>query len=303
MLLLILQVSDSWWASCDIDPRSYNIIVVKGSHLNYNVDTETLQIFSGTLTKITCSAILPAFRLTKQNMDYDSDDYSQLPDLFDIEARVSPTGSNVTLLINGTSRSNNVTVICRNITSIIFGQVETLFRLELEFVSKFIDHIQWFVTCMAWNIITIDVLPPPSDVHFIDQLQDPAGQLQKLITWQQPTLFNYEFGSQIVSIDSRITHYLIYIAAEELIIVYNSSRTSFNINLQVDNISCSLSFQVAAVNPAGMGEPSPLQIVNCKLPGFDWLGITSLASYSSIAACFWQLLNTGEHMYTRMYKI
>ena len=105
-------------------------------------DIGTVHIFSGTLTNITCSAIQPGFRLMKQNMNYDTEHYSQLPDLFDIEARVSPTGSEVTLLINGTSRSDNVTVICRNFTSIVLGHIEILFRLELEFVSKFIDKIQ-----------------------------------------------------------------------------------------------------------------------------------------------------------------
>ena len=96
-----------------------------------------MRIFSGTLTEITCSATQPAFRLVKQNMDYDPDDYVQLPHLFDIEARVSPAGNNVTLFVNGTNRSDNVTVICRNFTSaVVFGQVETLFTLELEFVSK-----------------------------------------------------------------------------------------------------------------------------------------------------------------------
>jgi hypothetical protein len=36
--------------------------------------------------------------------------YAELPDLFDIEARRSPTGDNITLYVNGTNRSNNVTV-------------------------------------------------------------------------------------------------------------------------------------------------------------------------------------------------
>ena len=48
------------------------------------VRTETLQIFNGTLTEITCSAAVPAYRLVDQERVYDS--YVRLPDLFDIEA-------------------------------------------------------------------------------------------------------------------------------------------------------------------------------------------------------------------------
>ena len=97
--------------------------------------TETIQIFGGSLTEITCSATpLPLFRLVKEGRVHDS--YDQLLDLFDIEARRS--GEVVTLYINGTNRSNNVTVICRNIDA-PSGQVESkiLFTLMLEFISKF----------------------------------------------------------------------------------------------------------------------------------------------------------------------
>ena len=49
--------------------------------------SRALQIFSGTLTKITCSADLPVFRLvTEEGILYTN--YSQLPGLFDIEAVV-----------------------------------------------------------------------------------------------------------------------------------------------------------------------------------------------------------------------
>ena len=108
----------------------------------YN-DTGTLQIFSGTLTEITCSAAIPTYRLVDQERVYVS--YAQLPNLFDIEARLSPTGNNVTLYINGTNRSNNVTVMCGN--NILFidvssglpvPQFNVLFTLIIEFVGKFI---------------------------------------------------------------------------------------------------------------------------------------------------------------------
>ena len=62
--------------------------------------------------------------------------YTELPDLFDVEARLSPTGNNVTLYINGTNCSNNVTVICRNF-DLSTSEFQTLFTLILEFASKF----------------------------------------------------------------------------------------------------------------------------------------------------------------------
>ena len=103
------------------------------------VDTGTLQIFNGTLTEITCSAALPAFRLVKQEMEYNQEDYNQLPDLFDIKAIIAPTRNNVTLYINGTNRSNNVTVMCRNVTNVVSGEFQIIFTLTLDFVSKFIN--------------------------------------------------------------------------------------------------------------------------------------------------------------------
>ena len=79
---------------------------------SYN-DTGTLQIFNGTLTEIMCSADVPVYRLMDQEGEYNS--YNDFPALFDIEARRSPTEVSVTLYINGTNRSNNVTVMCGNL--------------------------------------------------------------------------------------------------------------------------------------------------------------------------------------------
>ena len=100
----------------------------------------TLQIFNGTLTEITCSADVPAYHLVKQGIVYES--YAHLPELFDIEARSSPTGNNVTLYINGTNRSNNVTVMCGNVDlslGISNPQFHILFIVILEFVGKLIN--------------------------------------------------------------------------------------------------------------------------------------------------------------------
>ena len=80
------------------------------------IDTGLLQIFSGTLIEITCSADVPVFHLvTKEGMEYNQHGYNLLQGLFDMETVVSPERNNVTLLVNGTNCSNNVTVICRDI--------------------------------------------------------------------------------------------------------------------------------------------------------------------------------------------
>ena len=98
-----------------------------------------LQIFNGTLTEITCSAAVPIFRLMDQEREYDHRDYNQLPDLFDIEAIPSPNRDNITLIINGTNRSNNLTITCTD-EDAFTGQFQTLFTLTLEFVSKFVNQ-------------------------------------------------------------------------------------------------------------------------------------------------------------------
>jgi hypothetical protein len=102
-----------------------------------------LQIFDGTLTEISCSAAMhvssgvPVFRVMEQGLAYT---YDQLPDLFDIEATFYSAGNNVTLYINGTNRSNNVTVMC-GYTDPFFNRFQVLFALTLEFASKFITQI------------------------------------------------------------------------------------------------------------------------------------------------------------------
>ena len=96
-------------------------------------------VFNGTLTEITCSAAVPVFRLVDQERVYDSGDYNQLPDLFDIKAILSPKKDNITLVINGTDRSNNLTIKCTDDDS-FSGQFQILFMLILEFVGKFINE-------------------------------------------------------------------------------------------------------------------------------------------------------------------
>ena len=79
-----------------------------------------------------------------QEREYDHRDYNQLPNLFDIEAIPSPNRDNITLVINGTERSNNLTIMCWN-EDVLTGQVQILFTLILEFVGKFINQAWPFV--------------------------------------------------------------------------------------------------------------------------------------------------------------
>ena len=84
----------------------------------------------------TSSAAVPVYRLVEQGEEYES--YSQLPDLFSIEA----TGNNATLYISGiTNRSNNVTVTCGNIDLSLGSSFRNiLFTVILEFACKFSNH-------------------------------------------------------------------------------------------------------------------------------------------------------------------
>ena len=101
-------------------------------------------------------------------------------------------------------------------------------------------------------------------MHYIE---DPPGYLQ--ILWEPPNLDSDELDSQNISSkrDARIIHYKIYITTEEstTVQIYNASGTSFAIG--IGKIPCSFWFQVAAVNPARVGERSPPQSLsfNCEL--------------------------------------
>ena len=110
----------------------------------------------------------------------------------------------------------------------------------------------------------LGILPAPNNVRYSDS-EDPAGHQQLLLFWEPPTLVSVKLGSQNIRIDSRITHFLIYISNGSTTTVYNASGTSFS--METDQITCSFWFQVAAVNPAGVGERSPPQNLtfDCEL--------------------------------------
>ena len=149
MLLLNLQISNSWWirANCGI----------LGRHTYYvNIHVGTLHIFNGTLTEITYSAAVPVFRLVEyvQERVYGPQDYNlYITDMLDIEARPSPTGNSVTLFINGTDRSNNVTVMSRNMSNVVSNYL-AVYRSEpswggrMQSSSKFNRRL-W--VCRIWQ--------------------------------------------------------------------------------------------------------------------------------------------------------
>ena len=115
--------------------------------------------------------------------------------------------------------------------------------------------------------LTLGILPAPNNVTVTVQYsEDPAGHLE--ILWEPPILDYDQLVLQNISImkDSRIIHYTVYISTEEstIVQVYNASGTYFAI--AIDKIPCSFWFQVAAVNPGGMGECSSPQNLsfNCE---------------------------------------
>ena len=96
-----------------------------------------LHIFKGTVTEISCSTTAPSFFI---NGIYTSQHYDQLPGLFGIEAVVAPDRSNVTLRINGTSLTDNVTIECQNIIDPVVGHAETSFQFTMVFVGNLQYH-------------------------------------------------------------------------------------------------------------------------------------------------------------------
>ena len=92
-----------------------------------------INIYDGGLTQVTCASAVPTFII---NDVYGPLQYSQLPALFSIEAKVAQDRNNITLCINGTRKSNNLTIECKNVIDTVRGQAVTLFQFTLEFISK-----------------------------------------------------------------------------------------------------------------------------------------------------------------------
>ena len=83
-------------------------------------------------------ATVAVYRLMDHEGEYNL--YDDFPGRFGIEALLSPTDNRVTLYINGTNRSNNVTVMCGNLdvsSGTSNQQFHIIFTLILEFVGKF----------------------------------------------------------------------------------------------------------------------------------------------------------------------
>ena len=146
--------------------------------------------------------------------------------------------------------------------------------------------------------IILGILPAPNNIQYSEE---PAGHLQ--IFWEPPTLVSDKLGSLHVSIDSRITHFEIYIITEEstIVQVYNASGTSFS--FENGNISCSFWFQVAAVNPAGVGEHSPPQNLDCEF-AYDYYMMTrkNFLHIREIVVLVMLLFSTVYNSTCRMYR-
>ena len=64
---------------------------------------------------------------------------------------------------------------------------------------------------------------------------------------------------------------MIYITINGTTTDYNVSGTSFTFEND-NNVPCGFSFQVAAVNPAGEGERSQPQIIDCEFTYLSQMG-------------------------------
>ena len=103
----------------------------------------TVQVYGRAITNITCTATTPSFLL---NDTYNSFEYDQFPHLFGITVDVSLSGNEVTLIINGTAKSSNLEVVCKNITDPILGVSMELFQLVLNFQGELVPWISCY-TC------------------------------------------------------------------------------------------------------------------------------------------------------------
>ena len=120
-----------------VDIHYFNLVTIYTTLCYAIAAFPSLQIFSGALTEIRCSATAPTFLLNER---YGSREYDQLPGLFGIEVELvrSINGSSPTVMlrVNGTSQSNNVTVMCRNLIDPLLLQTETLFTLLLVYIGE-----------------------------------------------------------------------------------------------------------------------------------------------------------------------
>ena len=89
------------------------------------------------------------------------------------------------------------------------------------------------------------------------------------LSWEPPVLLSEGHTPENVSTDPHIEGYFVYVSDTILMSgdvkeIYTSDTYLMNISSII--ISCSFSVQVAAVNPAGVGQRSTKQTINCELP-------------------------------------
>ena len=104
----------------------------------------------------------------------------------------------------------------------------------------------------------VDTLPAPNNVH----LNQRSAQL----SWKPPVLLSEEYTLESISTDSRIKGYFVYISDSMMMLgdVQETFTSETHLNITSIIMLCRVSVQVAAVNPAGIGQRSTKQILSCE---------------------------------------
>ena len=105
----------------------------------------------------------------------------------------------------------------------------------------------------------VDTLPAPNNVHF--------NQHSAQLSWEPPVLLSEGHTPENVSTDPHIEGYFVYVSDTKLMSgdvkeIFTSKTHLLNFSSII--MSYSFSVQVAAVNPAGIGQRSTKQILNCE---------------------------------------
>ena len=124
----------------------------------------------------------------------------------------------------------------------------------------------------------VDTLPAPNNVY----LNQHSAQL----SWEPPLILSEGHSLENISTDPHIEGYFVYISDTKLMSgdvkeIFTSETHLVNITSII--MSCSFSVQVAAVNPAGVGQRSTSQILNCEFMNYHVLKVNSIpVSYTHL---------------------
>ena len=105
----------------------------------------------------------------------------------------------------------------------------------------------------------VDTLPAPNNVNF--------SQHSARLSWEPPVLLSEGHTLENVSTDPHIKGYFVYVSDIKLMSgdvkeIFTSKTHLLSISSII--MSCSFSVQAAAVNPAGIGQRSTKQTLNCE---------------------------------------